>query len=107
MKSLLQGLQSSVETNFQQIKTKLCDLEDRVVKVEEKQIELQNSPSSSEYNSSCSPNDTRQRRSPPDLQVFLLHFRFMACTVINPQACVAWCGVLLDLVVLCVSCYSR
>ena len=40
VKSLLQGLQSSVETNFEQIKKKLCDLEDRVAKVEEKQQTL-------------------------------------------------------------------
>lgn len=46
LKSLLQGLQSSVETSFQKIKTKLCDLEEGVAKVEGKQVELQTSPSS-------------------------------------------------------------
>lgn len=58
VKSLLQELQNSVDANFQQIKKKLCDLEGRVEKVEEKQVELQNSPSSSECNSSSSPSNT-------------------------------------------------
>lgn len=70
VKSLIQGLQSSVETNFEDIKKKLGDLEDRVARVEEKQLQIQNSPISSDYNSSsCSLSDTRKRRSPPDLQV--------------------------------------
>lgn len=69
VKSLIQGLQSSVETNFEDSKKKLGDLEDRVAKVEEKQLQIQNSPISSDYNSSSSQSDTRKRRSPPDLQI--------------------------------------
>lgn len=68
LKSILQGLQNSVETNFQQIKKQLGDLEDRVAKVEGKQVELQNSPSSS------SSSDTRKRRSPPELQVHIKNY---------------------------------
>ena len=72
LKSLMQGLQSSVETNFQAIKKQLCDLEGRVAKVEGKQVELQNSPSSSGSSSSSNDHcDSRKRRSPPDLQVRL------------------------------------
>ena len=66
----MQGLQSSVETNFREIKKQLCNLEDRVAMVEGKQVELYNSPTSSNSStSSDSQNDTRKRRSPPDLQV--------------------------------------
>ena len=72
VKSLLQGLQSSVENIFEEMKKKLGDLENRVAKVEEKQVQLQNSPSSSDYNSSSSQSDTRKKRSPPDLQVYKL-----------------------------------
>ena len=72
LKGLLQGLQSSVESNFKDIKTKLCHLEDRVAKVEEKQGNLVCSPSiSSSDSGQC---DGRKRRSPPELQVCILHF---------------------------------
>lgn len=73
LKSMLQGLQNSVETNFQPIKKQLGDLEDRVAKVEGKQVELQNSPSSS------SSSDTRKRGSPPELQVLHIILKLLHC----------------------------
>ena len=49
---------------------KLYDLEDRVAKVEEKHVELHNSPSSIIQ---VVVKVTRRRRSPPDQQVSLFY----------------------------------
>ena len=53
-----------------------------MTKIEGKQVELHSSSTSSE----CSPSDTRQCRSPPDLQVSLLHSIFISllvCVCVN------------------------
>ena len=77
LKSLLQGLQSSVETNFKEIKEHLTNLEERVAKVEGKQEELQSTHGSSA--SSSGQSDSRKRRSPPELQVCYTCYLLLTC----------------------------
>ena len=84
LKCVFQGLQSFVESNFKDIKTKLCHLEDRVAKVEGKQGDLMRSPSISSFDSGqC---DGCKRRSPTELQVCIPHFYILYSTLFdNPS----------------------
>ena len=68
---MLQSMQSSIESGFQDIKGRLTQLEGRMEKMEEKHKQydlLQVSPTSS-TESSSSGERGRKRRSPPQLQV--------------------------------------
>lgn len=68
---MLQSMQSSIDSDFQDIKGRLTQLEGRMEKMEEKHKQynlLQVSPTSS-TESSSSGERGRKRRSPPQLQV--------------------------------------
>ena len=82
LKSLLQGLQSSVETNFKETKEHLTNLEERVAKVEGKQEELQSTHGSA---SSSGQSDSHERRSPPELQVCYTCYLLLTCPTSVPQ----------------------
>ena len=75
--ALLQGLQSSVETNFKEIKEHPTNLEERVAKVEGKQEELQSTHGSSA--SSSGQTNCRKCRSPPELQVYYTCYLLLTC----------------------------
>lgn len=72
IQSILQSMQSSIETNFRDVKGRLTELEARMTGVEEKQREVVNNVHVGTPSSSSSESATefgRKRRSPPELQV--------------------------------------
>lgn len=70
LKTMIQKMHSSIESNFTDVKSHLAELEGRVANIEEKQkqLELQHSPTSSS-SSSESSGTGRKRKSPSELQV--------------------------------------
>ena len=74
VQNTLQSMQEVIDTSFDEIKKKLCELEGRIGQIESKQYEVLSSPG---WNSTESTLDARKKRI-PDLQVQLhcmCHFK--------------------------------
>ena len=65
IRAILQSMQHTIESNFEDIKGQLSELESRISSVEKKQQELPCTPSSSEE----SVDGHRRKRNPSELQV--------------------------------------
>ena len=74
LQSIIQEMRSSIESNFEDLKSHITELQGRVASIEDrqKQLDLQHfSPPTSSTSSSESSDRGRKRRSPPELQVLV------------------------------------
>ena len=69
---LIQSMQSSIENNFQDVKGRLNELEDRMASIENKHKEFELQHASPVSSSESSTENGRKRRSPPELQVCII-----------------------------------
>ena len=69
---MLQSMQSCIENNFQDVKGRLNELEDRMAGIEYKQRQFELQHASPISSSESASEKGRKRRSPPELQVCIL-----------------------------------
>ena len=69
LQTMLQAMQSSIESNFQDIKGRLSQLEDRMEHIEDKHKQCDLLHASPVLSSESSNEKGRKQRSPPELQV--------------------------------------
>lgn len=69
VQSMLQSMQYTIETQFDEVKSKLSELEGRVIAMESKQRDQQSSPASS--SAETTPGNGRKKRVVLDLQVII------------------------------------
>ena len=75
LQSMLQSMQHTIESNFEEVKGKLVELDGRITSMEEKQLQLEKDyrrPGTSSSSEESASDRTRKRRTPSELQVSIL-----------------------------------
>ena len=73
LQNMLQSMQHTIESSFEEVKEKLSELEGRITRMEEKQLQLEKDRPGTSSSSEESPSDhQRKRRNPSELQVSII-----------------------------------
>ena len=85
LQSMLQSMQHTIKSNFEEVKGKLVELDGRITSMEEKQLQLEKDyrrPGTSSSSKESASDRTRKQRTPSELQVSIFPIYVLSYVVL-------------------------